>query len=80
MRDHLCRIAVRDTRGWRDGRGFEARSSRFSELRIALVALRVPAARLRGMGQCASLGEEAVSADLGRVGEKSDFFSILLHA
>ena len=30
------------------------------------------------MGKGASLGEEAVLADSGRAGEKSDFFSILL--
>jgi hypothetical protein len=30
------------------------------------------------MGKGASLGKEAVLADSGRAGEKSDFFSILL--
>jgi len=34
--------------------------------------------RERCMGKGASLGEEAVLADSGRAGEKSDFFSILL--
>ena len=49
------RIAARDGRDWRDGGGFEVRSSRFSELRTpnfelqaAPVALDVPVTRLRG--------------------------------
>ena len=46
----VSRVAARDCR---DGRGFEVRSSRFSELRppelwIAPVALGVPVSRLRG--------------------------------
>ena len=36
------------------------------------------AQRERRMGKGASLGEEAVLADSGRAGEKSDLFSILI--
>ena len=34
-------IAARDTRDWRDGRGFEVRSSRFSERRTLNFELRI---------------------------------------
>jgi hypothetical protein len=66
-------------RDWRDGRGFEVRSSRFSELRTPNVELRiVPVARLGGMRKSAPQGEEDVLEDSRRAGEKSEFFSILL--
>jgi hypothetical protein len=60
-----------DTRGWRDGRRFEVRSSRFSklrtlsfELRIVPVTLSVSVARLRTMPDFFSILLDEVSASV----------------